>query len=172
MRQDNIAITVDMGVDVQDWGTNAKPLHVNWVHLLPYTATGTFTSRVFDATQQANWTGIVWASTTPPGTSVTMQTRSGDTPVPGETWTAFAPIDNGAATSHTSRYIQYRAVLATSDTTQTPVIGDVAISYTFGADVTRPVITGQTPVPGATSVGLSADVHVAFSEPIERTRRH
>ena len=93
---------------------------VDWTRLTPYSASGSFTSRVFDAGVTTSWqslTSTVKAST---GTAVISVRTSND----GSTWTAFAPFAAGAQ----SRYIQYRATLTTADPNQTPEIDDVTIT--------------------------------------------
>ncbi len=167
VHQDDIPITVPLGVDLQDYGRNGSPLRVDWVHLLPYAAAGVFTSRVFDATDAANWYAVSWTADLPAGTDLTMAVRSGDTPTPDDTWQPFAAAEDGRALALSGRYIQYRAHLATSDSTQTPLLRDVTLAYVMGGDTEPPVVSGRAPLPGATGVDPSAAVLVVFSEPMD-----
>ena len=54
--------------------------------------------------------------------------RTGDTPTPDGTWTAFVPRPAPGALSLHSRYIQYRADLTSTNTTVTPELDDIIIS--------------------------------------------
>jgi hypothetical protein len=49
--------------------------------------------------------------------------------VPDASWTAFTPAVNGAITG-SSRYLQYRLDLSTTDVKQTPVVTDVTVGFT------------------------------------------
>src|SRR4029077_18057914 len=73
---------------------------------------------------------LAWTAQQPPGTSAAFFARHGDTPAPDATWTAFAPIaGSGGAIGASSRYLQYRADLASSDPGSTPSIEQVTIGY-------------------------------------------
>src|SRR5262245_13036078 len=101
---------------------------VSWVRMTPYAATGTFYSRVFDAGSPVNWNSIQWKTTAPPGTNVSIAVRTGITPAPDPTWTAFSPIASGGPLSLTSQFIQYRAVLSSGNPGVTPQLEDIIIS--------------------------------------------
>ena len=60
----------------------APSLSVDWLHLSPYPASGTFLSRVFDAGQAADWGALSWNANAPPNTSVQISVRTGNTPDP------------------------------------------------------------------------------------------
>jgi len=92
------------------------------------------------------WGALGWTSATPPGTSIALLARTGNTPVPDGTWSTFAPVANGGAIGGSARYAQYRADLATSDTAQTPVLQSVTLSYSA---TSVPSIGGFTPPQGA-----------------------
>ena len=125
-----IAIAAPMRPLVSDFAVGSGSVSVNWIRMSPYTAGGTFVSRVFDATQTADWGALSWTAETPAGTSVAFFARHGDTPVPDASWTAFAPIaQSGGAIGGRSRYAQYRLDLASSDPAATPVVDDVTVGY-------------------------------------------
>ena len=69
---------------------------VDWMRMSPYPGSGTFDSRVFDAGvgQTADWGALSWNSATPSGTGIAISVRTGNTPTPDGTWSAFAPIDS------------------------------------------------------------------------------
>ncbi len=100
----------------------------------PYYPTGTFTSSVLDTDLTATiFDTVFWTPTLPVGTSVSLYTRSGATPTPDGTWSAFSPamtVDSGTAIpSPGARYIQFMAVLSTGDDMYTPQLNDVTITY-------------------------------------------
>ena len=104
-------------------------MSVDWMRMSPYAASGTFLSRIFDAGGTASWGIASWTSTTPAGTGLAISVRQGNTSTPDGTWTAFTPLAaSGAAISGTSRYLQYRAVLTTTDPSQTPAVNNIIIT--------------------------------------------
>ena len=121
--------TVNLRPLVSDLDTDALEVAVDWLHMSPYTTPGTFDSRVFDAGQGSDWGALSWIADTPAGTGVALSVRTGNTAVPDGTWSAFAPVANGADIAASSRYLQYSAGLTTSDATQTPTLGEVSIAY-------------------------------------------
>jgi hypothetical protein len=107
-----------------------RPLRVAWVHMPAYATTGTFTSSVFDAGQAATWVKASWSAALPTGASLTVETSSGDTPVPDDTWSSWSPVTNGGAIpSPGGRYIRYRVTFTTSNPAVTPVLADVSIEW-------------------------------------------
>ena len=64
------------------------------------------------------------------GTEVIVRVRTGNTPVPDGTWSAFTTITNsGDDVGGSSRYIQYEVVLSTTDPNVTPVLRQIAIAF-------------------------------------------
>ena len=57
-----------------------------------------------------------------------LNVRYGDTALPDASWTPFTPVVNGAITG-SSRYLQYRLDLSTTDVKQTPVVTDVNVGF-------------------------------------------
>ena len=113
-----------------DFNSGGSEVSVDWLRMSPYPASGTFQSRVFDAGQSANWGGLSWTADAPAGTGVAMSVRTGHTPTPDESWTEFTSIaTSGGDIAGTSRYVQYRAELTTSDPMKTPALNDVTIEY-------------------------------------------
>ncbi|HMC69627.1 MAG TPA: Ig-like domain-containing protein, partial [Mycobacteriales bacterium] len=86
-----------------------------------------FQSRVFDASAPVDWHSIQWTAT-PAGGSVSISVRTGNTPTPDATWSAFAPVAVPGPLALTSQFIQYRAVLTSPDPTATPALEDIIIS--------------------------------------------
>ena len=153
-----------------DLTAGAQEIAVDWIHLSPYPAAGTFDSRVFDAGagQNAAWGALSWNATTPAGTAVALSARTGGTPTPDPSWSAFAPIaTSGGDIPGSSRYVQYRAQLSTSDQATTPTLSDVSIAYATGADTTAPTITNRSPAPNATDVARDTNLAVQFGEAMD-----
>jgi hypothetical protein len=123
-----LAITVAMNIVATD-AASRSPMSVDWMRLASYAGTGTYLSRVLGDEAPLRWGAIAWAGDVPNGASLTMSVRTGDTPTPDDgTWSDFAPV----AASNTvigvaSRYLQYRAVLATTQSTATPTLEAVTI---------------------------------------------
>ncbi|HEV8345846.1 MAG TPA: Ig-like domain repeat protein, partial [Vicinamibacterales bacterium] len=106
---------------------------VDWLRMNPpYVSNGTFDSRIFDAGSATNWGNVAWTAGTPPGTGLTVSVRKGDTPIPDGTWSGFAQVLSGMTIGGTSRYIQYRAQLTTTNPQLTPVISELLIGYGVG----------------------------------------
>jgi hypothetical protein len=113
-----------------DFSTGTPDLSVDWCHLSPYPAQGAFLSRIFDAGEAVNWGPVSWHDQLPPATTITLSVRTGATPTPDQSWTAFTPVaSSGDSMGGSSRYVQYRADLGTSDANQTPVLQDVRIDF-------------------------------------------
>ena len=90
----------------------------------------TYLSRVFDAEARASWGLLRWHGTK----GVTLETRSGITAKPDDTWSAFQRLqgarggaDGGAGqiASPASRYVQYRATLDGEGAR----LGDLTLAY-------------------------------------------
>ncbi|MCB0611464.1 MAG: family 16 glycosylhydrolase, partial [Lewinella sp.] len=152
------AVSTAMNVQISDYPAGGLALSVDWVRIGPYAASGSFTSRVFDAGTQKTWDAAAWSADLPANTGVSIFTRNGDTPTPDGTWTTFSQVAaSGNPAGGTSRYIQYRADLSTTDPASTPVFRSMAIECLEPVeDLTPPVISNivATPAPD----GLSAVV--------------
>lgn len=92
---------------------------------------GTYESEPRDAQMVATWGAISWRGSTPAGTTIEISTRSGNTPTPDETWSAWSPSytnrEGSAIASPRARYLQWRAAL--SGTNATPVLTSVRAAY-------------------------------------------
>jgi hypothetical protein len=105
---------------------------VNWMRMSPYATSGTFESRIFDGGGPSIWGNVTWAAETPAGTSIALSIRSGNTAVPDITWSGYSSITNGASIGISARYVQYRAVLSTTNADLTPVLNEISLRYTPG----------------------------------------
>jgi hypothetical protein len=98
-----------------DTSTADAPLVLNWMRLGPYTASGTYTSRVFDAKAAVTWDGLSWDPNLPTGTSVAVKVRTGSTATPGAGWTGWTTVPtSGTTVGTTARYLQYQVTLTGS----------------------------------------------------------
>lgn len=94
---------------------------------------GVYESEIRDASNVAAWGTIRWRAETPPGTSVELYTRSGNTRTPDETWSDWSPAYTSAGgqpiASPNARYLQWRAVLARKGSGPGPVLTSVTVTY-------------------------------------------
>ena len=91
-----------------------------------------------------------------------MSVRTGNTLPLASAW---APIASpGTSIGTTGQYLQYQAVMSTTNTALTPVLRRVEIGYNTVPDNEPPTIQGRTPAPGATNVAANSPVVVQFSE--------
>jgi hypothetical protein len=164
-----IAITAQMRPIASDFTVGGGSVQVEDLDLYPipvvYPSSGTFTSRVFDAgDSRATWRTLTAAVDTPTGTGVSFEARTGPTPTPDASWTGFQPVGPGGAVAGGvgHRYIQYRATLATTDTSITPFVESVTLSYTV--DTAAPATTiGDVTVTGTTArVTFSSEAGARF----------
>ena len=99
-----VAIAANMRPLVSDFSTGGGAVAIDWLRLTPYAATATFTSRVIDAGDTVTWGALSWTAALPPGTSVVMTVRTGNSPAPDASWTPFAPVAQpGGAIGGSSR---------------------------------------------------------------------
>jgi len=99
-----------------------------------YVSPGTIASQVLDTgVVQARWDALFWDETLPAGTNITFEVRASDASfakdTPPETlpWTSVggaSPVTSGLASG---RYMQWRATLNTSDTSETPILHEVRV---------------------------------------------
>jgi hypothetical protein len=149
-----ITMTVSsaMNVQISDYPSGGVSLSVDWIRVMPYATPGTFESKVFDAASLKNWGNISWTSQTPSGTALSISVREGNTPIPDTSWTNYALIaSSGTNVGGTSRYIQYKADLSTSNSSLTPVLNDISINCSSSSNQ-APLVTVQ-PSPQTVCIG-------------------
>lgn len=118
-------------------------------------AQGTYESPVLDARSSADWGRVWWRSEG----NVTIETRSGNTEEPGETWAAWEPVRGettaGKVNSPSARFVQWRATLRSG--TPAATLREVTLAL-VPANI-APEITSL--------IGLPANVGLAPNPPIQ-----
>jgi len=93
---------------------------------------GSYESEVKDSQGVSSWGSIKWRATLPEGTSLKVQTRSGNTKKPDKTWSdwskSYTIADGEAVQSPRARYIQFRVAFGTTNQ-QTPVLEQISLPY-------------------------------------------
>ncbi|MEZ4670592.1 MAG: hypothetical protein R3E39_22010 [Anaerolineae bacterium] len=149
---------------MSDAGSDGISLAVDWMRLTPFATNGTFTSRVFDAGQTMNWGQVTWTSTVVASTTLQVSVRTGNTPAPDGTWTAFTPLaGSGINVGMNGRYIQYQVAMTTSDVVQTPRLESIAFQCVPGAPPQALVAPQQVTVPTAEPTSTDVPVVVEAS---------
>ncbi len=123
-------------------------------------AEGIYESAVLDAKATADWGRIWWRSSG----NVTIQTRSGNTEKPNETWSdwsaAFSDQKGAQITSPKARFIQWRAVLKGAST-----VNEASVSY-LPANIAPEILSIQI-LP--TNVGLAENPAMQIDPNIENS---
>ena len=87
------------------------------------------------------WDTMSWTRAVPTGTSLVLSYRIGNTSTPDGNWSAFILVDSSPAVlGGNSRYLQYKADLASTDAGLTPVLQDVSFTN-HTAPLQPPVLT-------------------------------
>ena len=98
-----------------------------------YALKGKYISSVHDGQFLSNWGRIEWKADGPDKTSVTIQTRSGNTDEPDTLWSdwseEYKDPKGSKITSPAARFIQFRANLWTEDRNWTPLLREVSLIY-------------------------------------------
>ena len=97
------------------------------------TLTGIFQSTVHDTGGKSRWGTLSWTSETTPGSTVTLQTRTGDVERPDNSWSAWSAAYTSSrgqtATSPPARFVQYQATLTGLTNGAAPRLRDVSLYY-------------------------------------------
>ena len=90
-------------------------------------------SEVHDTKLVSRFGSLSWRAVQPPGTSVGIQTRTGNVGEPDETWSPWSPEQTDPASakiaSPPGRFVQYRVKLATTDPNRSPELRSVSLSF-------------------------------------------
>jgi len=92
---------------------------------------GSYLSDVKDTSTVSTWGAIRWNAVTPSGTRVELQTRSGNTKTPDQTWSdwskSYTQFQGEPIASPKARYVQWKATLIGAK--ETPVLTSVTTAY-------------------------------------------
>ncbi len=131
---------------------------------------GFFQSTVHDAGRRAQWGTLAWHADTPAGSTITLETRSGDVPRPDLSWSAWsAPYTQSTGetvTSPPARFLQYQALFSGADTTDAPKLSGVSVYYLPRNQA--PTVSLSKPAAGD-AVSKTADLHWTASDPDKDT---
>ena len=162
-----IAIAAAMRPIVSDYAVGGGAVvTVDWLRETPYASAGTFTSRVLDVGSLATWETASWAATVPAATSIAVSIRTGNTTPPDGTWTAWTVLAGPGSISGQSRYLQYRAALATSDPAQTPTLHDIHFDGTLGAGLTIGDVSVVEGASGTTQAVFTVTLTGTANQPV------
>ena len=90
---------------------------------------------------------VSWTAPLPPSTELAVEIRTGDTPKPDRTWSAWSAVGNGAVVvTPPARYLQYRVRLLTAASSLNSV--PLNITITSNASNVSPTPFGPTHSPG------------------------
>jgi hypothetical protein len=156
------------------WFYNLNPGYdfaTDWLRLALYPAAGQFTSCPVDTGATTNWGVLQWQGDFPTGTSVSFETRSSDD---GVVWSAWSALNAGnTIASPAARYLQYRAMLNTTDQTLSPEIQQVTINAAgvVPTATNTPVspTTTNTPTPAAPTATNTPVPATATNTPLPPT---
>jgi hypothetical protein len=126
-----VAIASQMRPIVSDYTADGRAVTVDSLARMIFATSGTYESNVKDAGDpRAVWGTLDSMVDTPAGTALALQTRSGNTAIPGAGWSGYEPLGaGGAIKSPSARYIQYRALLSTADGRVTPSLERADLVY-------------------------------------------
>ena len=95
-------------------------------------ASGFFESEIRDAGSIAGWGRIRWTADLPPGTTLELYSRSGNSSRPDSTWSdwsgAYRQAGGEQIASPPARYLQWKAMLR-SAADRSPVLREVTVAY-------------------------------------------
>jgi methionine-rich copper-binding protein CopC len=95
-----------------------------------------YTSRLLDARAMVTWDRAFWQAEVPAGATIRVSARAGSTSRPDGSWTPFTPLSGSGASLEkalgSSRYIQYRVEMTTSDPTRTPRLDAIGFTHKGG----------------------------------------
>ncbi|MCY4352322.1 MAG: hypothetical protein OXC45_04340, partial [Gemmatimonadetes bacterium] len=92
---------------------------------------GQLTSEPYDFDRVSHWGRVSWQSETPSETSVAVQTRSGNSEEPDDTWSAWSEsitTSGKSITSRPGRFLQYRLILKTQSENATPLVRSIRLA--------------------------------------------
>ncbi|PYQ87572.1 MAG: hypothetical protein DMG02_20530 [Acidobacteria bacterium] len=121
--------TASMKPAITDLTAGSGALTVDWMRMSAYTASGSYTSPVYNAGAPVNWQALSWTADSVAGNSIVVEARTGNASTPDASWTAFRAVTSGQAIAATSQYAQYRVTLSTTVSNATPAVKEVVLTF-------------------------------------------
>lgn len=161
-----MAVASGLAPVLSDFNVGGDSLAVDWLRLSPYASSGTFESRIVDAGSAVTWGAASWTADVPAGTGLAMSVRTGDTPAPDGSWSAYTALtSSGAPVGRSARYLQYRCELSASDLSRTPLLRDVGFACVPATtDVAREAPRGEAPTVTPNPLTSRATIRYAVGE--------
>jgi hypothetical protein len=122
-----------------------------WSSTRSYKSEGSLHSSILDTGTSPLWDSIGWSGEEPDGTILSMMVRSSDDETVMGPWSEpiSAPGSLEEVLTPGHRYVQYRAVLESSDPAVTPILDQVTISWSGDYEPGVPrLAAGAGPAPG------------------------
>ena len=98
-----------------------------------FAKSGAYLSRVIDTGNFSNFGNITWTYSAEKGTSITMQSRSGNTTAPDSAWSRWSSEytyeEGQKIMSPPGRFIQIKAILRTDNINNTPMLYETDLYY-------------------------------------------
>jgi len=94
---------------------------------------GEYISRVFDANILSSWGRVAWEPEVPTGTILRVQTRSGNSDEPSQTWSDWSPLYKEASGEQilnpAARYLQFKIIFKTDSGKVSPKLKKIMLFY-------------------------------------------
>lgn len=134
---------------------------------------GEFKSSVCDAGRVAKWGAVSWQGVVPEGAQMQIQTRTGNTPEPDGTWSAWsAPLSESspgrASGNPPGRYLQYRVKMKRTAGAASPELDRFSVVYLPANQ--KPTLKVSKPKAGAT-IGKKCKFEWQAEDPDKDTLR-
>jgi len=119
----------DGNMDVLGAAENAD--NITWWDITGYLPEGSLESSILNTQEDPEWNYLEWNSQTPSGTSVSFQVKASDdyTAMGSCSDTLTSPCSLDGILTDGDTYVQYRAILQTSNPDFTPTLNDVTINW-------------------------------------------
>jgi len=106
--------------------------NITWWDIHSYSAESNLESSILNTNEPADWLNLNWTGSKPIETSIGIQVRSSDDYISGMgEWsdTLFSPGSLSGILTDGDRYFQYKVILITADSTVTPILNDISITW-------------------------------------------
>lgn len=138
------------------FGGGHSPMQVDWVRAGDYAPSGLYQSCTLDAGAGRRWTMLQNLTDLPSGTTVSFETRTSHD---GSNWSSWSAVSGQSIVSPDGRYLQYRLLLSTSNSLQSPEVQEIVLT---NAPIPTPTSTPtSTPTPTATNTPTSTPTPTA-----------